>query len=309
MKKCKWAFVALGALAGCGSLPTVEYKKLDGWDPEGRMRYALPKSIIVIDYPKDKNGERISSGESGIELTAVPAESKTFLAVAANDPWGRKTTLQWTKISNTDLLASVGTEVVDNRKTVISAIGAAAVDGLSIVKSPFWSGTLEGNVLGAISADPVATPPQEPYPVAFDPYDFPRVKINQEFVLKSGKSSITLFVNFLEDAPPGAALFRDKESRGELNQMRHVLLTSACRTINVEIRSGKFRGKSFTTKVADPSYVQTIPLPKKGTISFHSVCGANLAAAATTDTTGIELVATTVAQSKSLLEAWSKTKN
>jgi len=302
MKACKLVLIVAGALAGCSSLPTVEYKKLDGWDPEGRMRYALPKSIIVIDYPKDKDGKRITSGASGVELTVVPAESETSFAVAADDPWGRKTTLQWTKIANTELLATVGTEVIDNRVKIINSIGETAANGISLGASLGLLSYKFSNIVKIpLTEEPL--PDTEPYPVAFD---LENKNLDEDLVFPSGKSPLILKATIPSEAPLGSVLLKSISTPLGLSQMRHVLLTSACQKVTIEIKSGKFKGKVLEAKFADPRYVQTIPLPQKGTVSLHSSCGANVVASTTADSLDVEVVAAAVAQAKSLAETWKK---
>lgn len=302
--------VPMTMLAACGVMPSVKYTQLPAplpgqfgvADEIGLMRYALPTTTLVLDYKKDKNG---GDDTSSLELTPVPAESNVTLAVALDDKWGRATTLQWTKVQNSELLATVGTEVTDNRVKVAKAVGET-VTGLIGLRT--YQATMDLGVPSFLDAEPPANPPAppvEPFPVAFDPSLFETDQNPREVKLVRGKSEITLKITYGQQQP-GSGPF----GRMDLTSTLHVLITSACRSITVEIVDGsKFKGRKFTSKFADPKAYQTIPLPQKGTVKLHPVCGADVIANPSTAATDAEVVAAAVAQAKAIKEAWTPAGN
>ena len=65
--------------------------------------------------------------------------------------------------------------------------------------------------------------------------------------------------------------------RGDAATVHQGMVTSACRRFVLSLRSGMI-GLDFSTIVADPDWLIAIPLPSKGTLSFHTLCGADVAA-------------------------------
>lgn len=265
------------------------------------MRYSLPATTLILDYKKDKDGH---DDATSIELTPVAAESNVTLAVALDDKWGRATTLQWTKIPNTELLATVGTEVTDNRLKVVKAVGDTFSGVLGLRN---YQATMNLTLASAPLFDlgpPPAAPAVEPFPVAFDPSVLKPDKSTNLVTLTSGKSDITLRVTYGGQQAGSAPL-----SGIDLSSWRHVLITSACRSVTVEIVSGsKFVGRKFTSKYADPAAYQTVPLPQKGSVKLHPVCGADVIASASTAATDMEVIAAAVAQAKAIQAAWKPDK-
>jgi hypothetical protein len=290
----------------CGALPNVKYTVLPPTkgsdfgiaDEEGLMRYALPSSTLILDYKKDKDGD---DETDTVVLTAVPSESPVTMAVALDDQWGRKTTLQWTKIPNTELLATVGTEVTDNREKVVKAVGEAITGIIGLREYQLLS---HQSVLGIPLPELGSPEPKpteaEPFPVALDPFAVELDKYNEITLRRSGMS-ITLRVTFGEQQP-GSAQFENFNAK----PTRHVLITSACRNVTIKILKGsRFAGQEFTAKVADASAYQTVPLPQKGMVKLHPVCGADVIASPSTAVSDIEITAAAVAQAKAIAQAWN----
>lgn len=192
-------FIPLATLGACGALPNVKYSQLavteggkfGSADEVGLMRYALPASTLILDYKKTKDG---TDDKSTIELTPVAAESNVTLAVSLADKWGRATTLQWTKLPNTELLATVGTEVTDNRVKVIKAVAETATGliGLQRYKAFMNVTTVSGPLF--LTDEPKVTPIIEPFPVAFDPLTLTAGKQEKTVKISKDKASITLHI-------------------------------------------------------------------------------------------------------------------
>lgn len=295
----------LVVLAACGALPSVKYSQISAGnndqfgvtDEAGLMRYSLAASTLVLDFKKDKDGR---ADTTNIELMPVPAESNVTLAVALDDKWGRATTLQWTKIPNTELLSTVGTEVTDNRVKVAKAVGETVTGliGLSLFQTAMNASQIPAPLFETDAAQ-VKLLPVEPFPVAFDPL---ALKLDKDNVaeLKRGAATLKLEVTFGGQQAGSGSL-----ANLDLKPTRHVLIASACRIVTVKILSGSgFVGRVFTTKIADPRAYQTIPFPQKGSVKLHPTCGADVVASASTGDTDIEVVAAAVAQAKTILEAW-----
>lgn len=67
---------------------------------------------------------------------------------------------------------------------------------------------------------------------------------------------------------------------------------------------GPLGQQQFSATIADPRYVQTVKYPKKGSIDFHTSCGANTTSNPSGASSSIDLVNAVIAQTKTVREAW-----
>ena len=291
----------LGALTlgGCGThFPSVQYEKVTAKTPpdlEGLVKFNLPKTILKLDRDKDKKWV----------LEAIPGESEgNLFQIHQDDPWLIKTSFKWVKRENTNLLQSVGTEVEDNRIKTIQAVGGA----LASIASVFLTQTIdlddEGSPVPPAKAK-VALPlaiDTEPFLTAYTKGDLPDTADNGSSDA-AGKVGFTLSFGPL---PPATISLKDYLSATQ-GKSQHAIFIPACRSAKIRFTdtASELYGLEFVTTVADPNYVQVIGLPNKGTVNFHSVCGANVLAEKADISTGSELVNASLAQAKSLSETWT----
>jgi hypothetical protein len=294
----------LGALtlSGCGThFPSVQYEKVTAKTPpdlEGLVKFNLSKTILKLDRDKDKK----------LVLEAIPGESEgNLFQIHQNDPWLIKTSFKWVKRENTNLLQSVGTEVEDNRIKTIQAVGGT----LASIASVLLTQTIN------LDQDDSPAPPAKAkvsLPLAIDTEPFLQgyMKGDLSDTADNGSSDgggrVPFTLSF-GPLPPASISLKDYLSATQ-GKSQHAIFIPACRTAKIKFTDtgSELSGLEFVTTVADPNYVQVIGLPNKGTVNFHSVCGANVLAEKADISTGSELVNASLAQAKSLSETWTTAK-
>ncbi|MGK8436820.1 hypothetical protein ACRS3X_05595 [Ectopseudomonas hydrolytica] len=291
--------LSLAILAGCSAQPKAMYqtppqhgdKLADGTDYqgdwEGRPKFSLAKSQLVFDY-KDK--EKKLTQMVSVPAEAQPeADARTRFILIQDDPWGVDTHLKVTKIDNTDLVSSIGTEVEDKRVKYIETAGAVVV-----------------GLLGSMALD--GTTPD--LPLSIDSYKLLRdANISRKggevfgrAVSPDNQTKIefkVLFGSVKDDALDNLVYANEAASEAQ-----KTFIYSACRNATVSIANGPLAGQQFSATIADPRYVQTVKYPEKGSIDFHSACGANTTRNSSGASSTMDIVNAVVAQSKSVREAW-----
>ncbi|MHA3736678.1 hypothetical protein ACXR0M_13530 [Pseudomonas sp. Eth.TT006] len=291
----------LGALtlSGCGTrFPSVQYEKVTAKttpDLEGLVKFNLPKTILKLDRDKDKK----------LVLEAIPGESEDNLfQIHQDDPWLIKTSFKWVKRENTNLLQSVGTEVEDNRIKTIQAVGGA----LASIAAVLFTKTID------LEDDGGPVPPAKakvalPLAIDTEPFLSGYTGENLQYTAENGSSEAAGKVGFtlsFGPLPPATISLKDYLSATQ-GKSQHAIFIPACRSARIKFtdQNSELSGLEFVTTVADPNYVQIIGLPNKGTVNFHSVCGANVLAEKADISTGSELVNASLAEAKSLSETWT----
>lgn len=297
--------LAIIFIAACSSNPpSIRYEKLIAGSvlKSGGFAFNLPKTVLILRDEKDE-----------IILEAVPVESSDMrFAVYSDDPWFRETVLSWTKHANTDLLKSIGTEVIDNRVETIEAIGtgiSAAISTMSYAKGTFDIDLLFG-------PDEDRKEKQEKYvalplPIAIDIDEYLKKYKEGENLLGSvsdGRNIVKFTLTFL---PPSYGSFKKDDYWPAIEGKRqHDFFIPACRTATLTIRNEntKVTDKPLTVTVADPRYWQRVRLPAKGKIELHSLCNADVVANAPEGETDAQVVSKAISQAKSILQEWKKVK-
>lgn len=306
MKKIALPLVTLTLLLnGCGThFPSVQYEKVTNTTPpdlEGLVKFNLQKTILKLDQDKDQK----------LVLQAIPGESESnVFQIRPDDPWLIKTSFKWTKRENTNMLQSVGTEVEDNRVKTIESVGGVLASIVSIAFTaynlPFKLGDEDQ------PHKPVPPKPTLKLPLAIDTEPFLNgytsgvindVADNGTPKDKGGKVPFSLSFGPLPPATLSLAQYLSDTN----GKSQHAIFIPACRSAKLTFTdmSSELGGLEFVTTVADPNYVQVIGLPNKGTVNFHSVCGANVLAEKADISTGSDLVNAAMAQAKSLSETWT----
>ena len=304
---------SLAILAGCSAQPKAFYetppihgaqiekdKPYEG-DWEGLPKFTLAKSQLVVDF-KDKDKERPVLPQ----MISVPAEAlpepapegtavdiQTRFMLRQDDAFGVDTHLSVTKIDNTDLLSSIGTEVEDKRVKYVEALGSLATGVIGTMA------LMEGSEL----------------PISIDSY---KILKNSEVARNDGTvyaivtspdgtQTIHLQAKFgpIKDDAIDNLVFANKAHEHAQETIFH----SACRSVTVLFDDGPLAGQQFSATVADPRYVETVKLPKKGSVVFHTACGANTASSPSGTSSTLDVVNAVIAQSKTVREAWKTSKS
>ncbi len=283
------AACASGLLAGCGGLqPTVQYQLDRPQDYEGLTKFRLAKTAVLVDNASSRDGK--SADSTTILLTAVPQEdeSRTF-SIAARSGVLSVTHLKVTKRENTELLESVGTEIEDKRIELIQQVGG-----------------ILGTVLPFLAARATQPRAAGTLPLAIDVSShLPRAArdaVTGQGILDNGWNYEIVIGDAPVDAINTDEFMQNHRSAGS----SHVLFYSACRNATVKFKSGPFAGRSLSVRVSDPWFVQTVAMPAKGKIDFHSACGVNVTSERSDVASDAKVLNTLISQAKTLLDAKKK---
>lgn len=279
----------LACSACAGPKPTVQYGLNSGPDPAGLIKFKLAKSAIIVDYGKSADGK--ATDTSKIALVSVPQEHEgATYTISETSNILAATHLKVGKRQNTDLLESIGVDVEDKRIELIQQAGAFA--GSAIAAASF---------LVAAKSEP--TTPVLPY--AIDVSSF-LTKANPNEADFNGTAGGWSYVLAVGPAPKDAYATADYVARFGSGVRSNVLFYSACRDAMVTFSSGPFKGKVFPLRISDPNFVQTIGMPDKGSVSFHTACGVNVNSEKANTASTMEVLNAMMGQAKTLIESAKK---
>lgn len=288
-------FAAGTVLAGCAATPPhVDYVSLadrprqDSW-----VTYALTDSIVAIGPPgastSDKPPPPIDLAPRTVHCRAIGVCDTQILALATPTDFTGEvlaisprshglvtTTLAPTYRRDSLRLATLSVEAHDHRIELINAIGTIAkgVIGLGI------GSTAAGAVAGAVAAAPQQVALQLPITL-----DLAAIKASGTSAALPGNPGWSYTARFLDD--PGRVGFLRRQQRGEVHG---AFVSSVCRPLRLTLYAPS-ASVAMTVIVADPDWLQTVPLPAKGSITAHALCGADVSADAVTDI-GVDDLAT-----------------
>lgn len=223
----------------------------------------------------------------GLTVASEPVEAvdRRFLLLQSSDLMSR-TTLVVAKRPNTDLIASIGSEVTDNRIALIQNVAAIAkvaigfaVSGAAPLNKPFstrWSLT--------------------------DPGDFVAATSSQEGWMAWKHSTMPTLTIRVGRAPTTATSYSAGLLKPRMNGVYH----SACRPVIVAYKAPDGEEFEWIGKIADPNSVEFSALPRKGKVEFHSQCGVSITNEKDPSSTPDAIAAAAAAQAAAVIEAYKK---
>jgi hypothetical protein len=295
-----------GALAGCEVSPkarTVEVwrssagsggqQPLSANEKKAVAAFYLQASRLDIDVhqTEDKKDYVLTVANTPVEST-----DHRLLLVSDDDLFSR-TNLNVAKRPNTDLIASIGTDLVDNRIGLINNVASVAK-----VLIPF---------VGAGSPTFKVFDPIE----VFDPIKAKwSLKDAPDFIQTGGQNVWTYRSTGLVVTVGPAALTARPYSTGLFAQTRSGVFMAACRPVTVSFAVDEKAGVSkkeyvWRGKIADPEKLEFVALPRKGKIEFHSECGASVTAERDPSATPDAIAAAAAAAAASVIESSRKAKS
>jgi hypothetical protein len=275
----------LAVLTGCTVLPSVEYRTIDGPRSMEGMTDAFYRNQSQIEVAVQSSGE--------VTIVSKPVEHRAEkLGIKARTDWRSSTKVNLIKVENLEIVSSAGIEVTDNTAKAITNYGGAVVK-------------LIGLAVG-VSGKQADAPCLVPGPP----------------VLIDASASGTFKGNFPGDPPALESigkrdnngcirvtlgeLPKDAMSASEIpkNTSTHNFYYSACREALVEVLTTKsMRAGARTVRVADPTHVQFVQFPAKGTIKMHSECGVSVVTESVAQDNGAAVASALADQAKAIKEA------
>jgi hypothetical protein len=246
----------MAMLLGCAANPRIQYAPVAP-DKDGYLKFTLPRSQLLIqpDNTADKNPTVVSVLTENFDR--APAYSLMFRAVSGG--LVSTSVTEATYVQNTRILSSLKMAATDNTAQVIKIAGeAAALAGVAALTS---APADENRVV----------------PEVIDPFDKAGrliEQIDQPLNINTGWMYSLSFLPPSKDLIGYEADFLPAALAGRAGR---VLPYPGCIDAILSLTrkaSSVAAGRSFVyhVKIADPSRIQTIALPR-GKISMHAQCG------------------------------------
>lgn len=292
-------FLFVLMMGGCVSFPKLTYLSPSDEDAEGAIKFYLQGSMVTLGIPSGENAEGIKTEttpvgslqefkDKGVCAVVTPAESKNhFYALKPHQSIWSKTSVSVSYRDNTRLIKTIGTDFKDNRIEVIGKVAAIVATGISILKTTREPLRLPVVIdLSNINEGSITPWRNIPghhkwwYKLALDTPPEDSVKATKYFVTPRASRALaysacqeaTLFVVYSEGTP------------SEVPEERAV----------------------FNTRIANPNYVCTLNLPAKGSITMHSICGADIRPEEYTDVSGLDILEAVMKQVEMIKQAQDK---
>lgn len=214
----------------------------------------------ILTPQKIKSGTTsISIGSAQYSVTILPVESARRFLVRPVDNFFSSTSINITKIPNTDLPTAISVQFTDNIKTRISQLGGLVT---AFIGASF--------PLLASDSDTECGQDQklESFTLMIDK-EVPFTKLSSQ---PCWEYSI-----MFEDPKPTVGAISWERFEKELGKKVCYFPVPACRDVVVTlVHANRRKPVIITAKIADPSYVRLAPLPVKGQITMHPICGADI---------------------------------
>lgn len=250
------------ALAGCAT-PRANHIVYNQLEPrtvigEGYDTYQLPKTIITIQ--KQVKGDVIEYPIS-LGLAGDPAYSFGLKPV---DRFGVNTDITLAKIENTPLIKSIAVSL-DDKRTEYIASAFKLLTTVALTASGSSGIFLDGRL------------PQQ-FPIEIDTSTLLRKAscARDACEISMLPPTSNLSPNLIVGEIPADSI-EVANAIDQLAEAKGVVFTSACRRASIRVPTGD-PGQWVVTDfaLADSRYLQVIPMPSKGVITFHSECGVSV---------------------------------
>lgn len=285
--------LACSGLAGCTVAPSVGYIQDLGEDREGYSKFQLQRSSVLISFKRDSEGAETDE----IAASSVPADSldDPVFSIVPKRNWGVKTHLKLKHRANSMLIESLGTEIEDKRIEAIQQIG-----GIVAAIAKMAAGGKEAGSMQKRPKLPIGIDVTRMFidPLAKENPLVARRKI--EIVGRADLDYNLAISKVSEDAIPREAFVKSIEGVSQ-----SVLFYSACRDVQVEFHQGDLAQRQFNLRISDPNFVQTVAMPEKGTITFHTGCGVDVTSEKSEVASDAKIAQELVNQVKAIREAKS----
>jgi hypothetical protein len=244
--------------ATVSSQPTLQQQQAALFEPV--YRYQLyPISLTQSELTCYAKG----CAEASVEAAAVPISFEgATLGIEAAAHWMIYTRMAPTYYQNSLRLQTLVFAVDDKRQETIDTLGALA---LGIAKTTAPVPGFAGAGVEERSAEKKLT-----LPIVIDLAEAKKTLAADAPLPRNEAEGWTYHIKFMDDPErEGFLKFDDRQN------VHRAVLTSLCRPVQITLTNGDIQIVLGVT-VADPSYLLPIPLPPSGTVTFGTLCGANV---------------------------------
>lgn len=285
----------LGELTACSADPTVSYKVATGPGDAVANQSKLIDSFyrqrneLTIEFKAPKDDK--APPEALVVANRRLEDTRARIMMLRADPFWTQTTVNLTKVENTDLIATAGSEVTDRRNDILTNAGAVLKLVLPL----------------ALGAAAKANAPPCPDEITAKPCVW-SLPLSDDGTGKELELAPTLNIKW-GAAPKTALPLAGGQYDDFIKRPQHGMLYSACRDVTLTYTAAGTVNKAVFTwhgKVADPNFLEFVAFPRKGEIDFHSECGVSVKTEKDPTLTPDALIATTVTQIFAVKDAIDK---
>jgi hypothetical protein len=314
----KFLLFIIGCFAVTASCATPEpklkfFKLAPGYSTEdikGKLTFKMPSPVITISDPDQKNEKDPSSWEP--VFTSSVRSGKEMYAIESADPWYIETKYTIAYQQNSFLLKSLNIDLTDNRLKYIQDVGTIAA---TII--PFVAGV-------PFKAAPPPKPPGEaPEQIELRknlPYSVDVARCfgtTLDEKAPSGKVSCEVPITDRNGKDIGwkAIIVTDNNNKNSTVSYDDLFTKEGKVSTDFPVPDCKegfvylqFKDdpKLFSSPITftNPTRLTSVPMPAKGTITYHPICSADTTSSAAEIAKPIELLKTTVDQIAAAKKAW-----
>jgi len=336
----------LAILAGCTSYPQARYYKVGGDDPQkgriwgkgdvqGKISFTLQGALVTITKPTQEKPQAAKSkqpkqekpqapkseqpealaevlgltNKTQVKCSATDMEDTQAIATqadAANSQYilipektiFTKSNMSVTYFDGTHRIKTIGTELQDDRIKIIGAIGGAIATIVTVVGA-------------AVAAEPPPKKEELDLPYVFDFTDPNKFKSRDTFSEWEIIPGSNCYSRYKVQKPQGNVFTTEDFFKNQ--RFTREFPVSACVDLTLEIGKGNAgapratdKVMSYTVRVPDPSYVDPVPFPIKGTITTHTVCGADISVQPSQSVNTFETLEAIAKQAENIYKAAQK---
>lgn len=286
--------ILMGALTSCAVNPRATQMEVTS----GEQVLAQQNNVVAafymqasrLDISFKNTAEPTKPDKWVFAVTDTPVEdARHRFLLLQNSNLLARTTLVAAKRQNTDLISSIGSEVTDNRVSLIQNVGSVAKIAI-----------------GALVSRPgTPLPANNPFTARFeltDPGKFVTTgssKPGWQAWRNTDRDGLTILVG----PPPVTAL---PYQRSLLESGMQGVFSAACRPVIVYYTAPDKSEFEWRGKLSDADSVEFTALPRKGKIEYTDQCGTSVTNEKDPTKTTDEIVAAAAAQAQALKEAYDK---
>jgi hypothetical protein len=311
MKKAVLLFVSgcFAVAASCSTThPKLQFFKLDSnysiGDTEDKFTFRMPNPVIVIT---SQQNERETPSLKPVFTPTVKSREGMY-AIRSADPWFVDTKYTIGYQQNSFLLKSFGIELTDNRVKYVQELGAivSVVIPLAVAAAP----------------PPGATPRKEANLAQLLPYNVDVAdcfgdKLDVQNADETVSCSMILRDKDGHDSSWKVTIITDRNNQNSTVSYDDFFTNRGkvsanfpvpdCKEGFVYLEDGKQRFGSPIT-FANPTRLTTVPIPGKGSITYHPICSADTAYAPPDVAKPLDLLKTTIDQVAAARKAYEDAK-
>ena len=306
-------------IIGCAANPKAKYLTNPTGDDASNPSFYLSGSIInLIIPPETKKDDTSTKGyelstqkpcpdvdhlkEAKVKVTQTAVKNNLYY-IKPQENIFVKPNFAVTYYDNTKIIKIIGTDIKDERKEIISTVGGIITAGIGI--------------LAPLSPTPIPKGENLELPLALDisTYDFKDTGWKTIPGYKSWKYRILV----KEDGKQNYFAPEDFFSKAKESYVRSFPY-STCQDIQFDVckedgvvhcdsKTGAASIASFNITVANPNKLELMNFPRKGSITMHSVCGADIKSENADISSNLEILDAIFQQAEAIKKKYDESKD